>query len=119
MERAYEGVVFRRGALRQMLERKRALFGPMGITPHSAPMQALVTVEFQENPVRLRALGFLYGYPDHAVEWFFRAAREQELTGVFVTRDFVSLPTVAREERGVVYAVPKRALGKRGGPAVS
>jgi hypothetical protein len=41
------------------------------------------------------------------VDFFVKAAEEQARTGQFVTRDFVGAATFARQERGVVYAVPK------------
>jgi hypothetical protein len=107
LERSFEGVVFHIPSFRKALTAKRAYFAPLGLTPHTAPMEVLTATDFQENPHRLRGLGYLYGYPDYAVDWFVKAAQEQERNGEFVQRDFVSFPTHARAERGVVYAVPK------------
>jgi hypothetical protein len=52
--------------------------------------------------------GYLFGYPDHAVDFFVDAARSQEETGQFVKREFRRIPTFrAVDDRSpFVYAVP-------------
>jgi hypothetical protein len=107
MERYFEGVVFHRAGMQRAIRSHKAFFYPEGLTEHSNPMEVLMTIDFVEGPARLRGLGYLFGYPDHAVDFFASAAKEQALTGRFVERDFLSSPTFARAERGVVYAVPK------------
>lgn len=107
VERYFDGVVFHRTSLREAIRKHRDYFVPAGITESASPIETLMAVEYMEGPPRLRGLGYLFGYPDYAVDFFVSAAREQALTGQFVARDFVSSPTFARAERGVVYAVPK------------
>lgn len=107
MERSFEGAVFHHGGLRRAIREHKTFFYPEGLTEHSNPMEVLMTIDFIEGPARLRGLGYLFGYPNHAVDFFTSASKEQALTGKFVERDFVSHPTFARAERGVVYAVPK------------
>jgi hypothetical protein len=107
MERYFEGVVFHRGGLRRAIRDRKAYFYPEGLTENSNPMEVLMTIDFIEGPARLRGLGYLFGYPNHAVDFFAAAAKEQALTGKFVERTFLSSPTFARNERGVVYAVPQ------------
>lgn len=107
LERSFEGVVFHRARLAQAIREHRAFFYPEGLTENSNPMEVLMKIEFLEGPPRLRGLGYLFGYPNYAVDFFTSAAKEQTLTGKFVEREFVSFPTFARAERGVVYAVPK------------
>lgn len=108
--RYFDGVVFHRTGMRRALHAHRAFFGPVGLTQHTAPMEVLMTIEHTDGPSRQRGYGYLFGYPDYAVGFFNSAEIKQTLTGKFVERDFVSMPTFAREERGVVYAIPKGRL---------
>lgn len=112
-ERAYEGVVFARGPVRQALERYGKHFLPLGITPDSHPLEALLTIEHASAGPRWRGYGLLFGFPESAVDFFVEAGLSQQQTGKFVERDFLSSPTYERAERGVVYAVPK---GHAAGP---
>lgn len=110
--RAMEAVVFHRPALRTLLTRHAPFFTPFGLSPSSDPMEVVMTVEYAPPATRLRGYGYLFGYPEHAVEFFVAASETQRLEeertgkGTLVPRDFVSLPT-ARGERRFVYAVPK------------
>lgn len=56
---------------------------------------------------RFGGYGYLFGYPDEAVNFFVAAAAEEEFTGKFVERDFYSAPTVSKSTNGFVWAVPK------------
>lgn len=109
MERAFEGVVFHAAGLKRTIEAHKDLFVPLGVSAYSHPLEVLLAVEYLEGPGRFRGLGYLFGYPDYAVDFFVAAAKQQAFNGVFVTRDFISMPTFARAERGVVYAVEKGA----------
>lgn len=110
--RSLEAVVFHRPALKNMLTRHAAFFTPYGLSPSSDPMEVVMTVEYAATTPRLRGYGYLFGYPDYAVDFFAQASETQRLEeektgkGTLVPRDFVSLQTV-RGERRFVYAVPK------------
>ncbi len=110
--RAMEAVVFHRPALQALLTRQAALFAPFGLSPSADPMEVVMAVEYAAPATRLRGYGYLFGYPEYAVDFFVQASetqREQEARegkGELVPRDFLSLPTF-RGERRFVYAVPK------------
>ncbi len=110
--RSLEAVVFHRPALKDMLTRHAAFFTPYGLSPSSDPIEVVMTVEYAATTPRLRGYGYLFGYPDYAVDFFAQASESQRLEeektgkGTLVPRDFVSLQT-ARGERRFVYAVPK------------
>lgn len=111
--RAYEGkrhldaVVFARPALRKMLAEKSDFFSRWGVTMNSHPLEALYAVDRDETSARFAGYGYLFGYPDAAVRFFVESAFNEELTGRFVERDFLSIPTIKSEKNGFVYAVPK------------
>ncbi len=109
LERYFDGVVFNRIGLRRTILAHKDFFIPLGLSENAHPMEVLMAIEYLEGPSRFRGLGYLYGYPDYAVDFFVSASRQQTFTGVFVPRDFVSNPTFARADRGVVYAVEKGA----------
>ena len=104
--RPLEGVVFNTRALRDLIGRRSAFFAPYGVTPSADPTEALLAIEYDQTSARLRGYGYLFGYPDYAVDFFARASDDEKATKQFTARDFVSLPTFAGERR-FVYAVAK------------
>lgn len=108
-ERSYEGTVFAPREVRAAVGRHAGFFAAMGIGAESHPLEVAMAVEYADKGPRWRGLGLLYGYPERAVNFFVEAGLSQEKDGKFVERDFVSLPTFERSERGVVYAIPKGA----------
>lgn len=106
-KRFMDVAVFSRPGLKRVLTEKADFFSRWGVTPESHPLEVLYAAEYERSPARNGAYGYLFGYPDHAVRFFVDAVNEEDLTGKFVTRDFVSIPTFARETNFFVYAVPK------------
>lgn len=105
-KRYYDTVVFSRPSLRKMITEKIDFFSRIGITPNSHPLEVLYAVEYNDTSQRFGGYGYLFGYPDYAVRFFVEANDDEKFTGKFVERDFVSLPTIAGENR-FVYVVPK------------
>jgi hypothetical protein len=99
--------VANRPAVRGVVRRHPAVFGPLGVTILTDPQQVLEAVDRADASTRWRAFGLLFGYPEHAVEFFVRAGEEEKRTKKFVPRDFVHLPTFGKETGRFVYAVPK------------
>ncbi|GIU78404.1 MAG: hypothetical protein KatS3mg005_1642 [Bryobacteraceae bacterium] len=108
-ERHYEGIVLAVEPLRRLLRQHEREFALLGVSPHSHPMEVLMAVEHAGEIDRWRGYGRLFGFPPAAVDFFVDAGSRQKKTGEFVKRRFVSLPTFARAERGVVYAVAEDA----------
>lgn len=110
--RAMEAVVFHTPALRELLAKRAAFFAPYGLSVSSDPMEVVMAVEYDQTVARLRGYGYLFGYPEYAVDFFATASQQQkdeEATtgkGTLVPRDFISLPT-ARGDNRFVYAAPK------------
>jgi hypothetical protein len=102
-----EGVVFFVPAYRRMVARYADFWAPFGITPSAPPFVALTLLENDDTTARNRALGYLYGYPKPAVDFFVEAADEGKATDKLVPRDFRSIPTFSNPTNQFVYAVPK------------
>jgi hypothetical protein len=102
-----EAVVFDRPALAGKIGQYQDYFAPHGITPNAHPMEVLMTIEHSQQNLRWRGLGYLFGFPLYAVDFFVAAGEEEQRTGKFVERDFYSIPTFVAAERRFVWAVPK------------
>lgn len=106
-ERFMEAVVFYLPSLRRVLQEYAWFFTRFGLTPHAHPMEVLMAVEYEQSSARFGGYGILFGYPFYAVDFFVRAADEENWTGSFVARDFYSVPTFERPTNSFVWAVPK------------
>lgn len=105
-ERSFDSIVLNLPLVRRMVKEKQTFFRRWGITPNTTPSTIVMTIETDETSARNIGYGYLFGYPDYAVNFFGEAMDAEERTGVFVTRDFISIPTVEGERR-FVWAVPK------------
>lgn len=103
--RYFDGIVMAPAAVRRTVARYEAEFAALGVSPHSHPMEVLLAVESADEAARWRGYGRLFGYPAEAVEFFVHAGVRQRETGQLEPRRFVLLPTFARPDRGLVYAV--------------
>jgi hypothetical protein len=111
--RVYEGtrtldgfLYHRRGVARAVRDHAR-FFAFYGLTPSSNPVEVTMAFEVDETSQRNRGYGYLFGYPDHAVDFFVRSDAEQRKTKKLVPRDFLHIPTFEGEQHRFVYAVPK------------
>lgn len=90
-----------------LVAERRAFFGALGVSPSSPPTEVVLAVEHADEATRFRGYGWLFGYPDAAVDFFVGAWLFQQYTGWLVPRDFRSVPTFARETNAFVWAVAK------------
>ena len=106
---ALEGVMFGQGAMRKMIRGRQQFWSRWAITPHASPLEALMAAEYAPPSTRFRGYGLLFGYPQHAVDFFVQASEQQEADPAkkLVPRDFLSIPTFAGDTNRFVYAVPK------------
>ncbi|MGY6559607.1 MAG: hypothetical protein ACXIT9_10060 [Nitritalea sp.] len=107
--RGFELLVFHREALKKRIATHEDFFLKRGVFPDSPAERLLTLYEFEEKLDRFRAYGYFFGYPDAAVDFFVQAARHQEETGDFVSRDFFQIPVASAKEGHFVYAIPKGA----------
>ncbi len=108
-ERYADAVIVRRPLLTRVIEARAGFYGGFGITAGAHPLEALLAVEYSPAEQRLRHYGYLFGYPDYAVDFFAEAAQSQARTGQFVKRDFYRIPAfrMVEDKSPFVYAVPQ------------
>jgi len=99
--------VIHRGSLRRKIERDPSFFNSLGITEATPAIQLMSLVDEAPKSARWRAFGLLFGYPEYAVDFFVAAGESQRKTGIFVERNFISIPTFSADRGQFVYAVPK------------
>lgn len=99
--------VAHRKSLQALVERHRDVFVPLGITAATPAQQIMEKIDRAGEASRWRCFGLVFGYPEHAVEFFVAAGEEQARTGKPVAREFVQIPTYASARGRFVYAVPK------------
>jgi hypothetical protein len=106
--RSYHAWVADRAAVAALLRRRADVFAPHGITPATRPAELLAIVERLPRSDRYRCYGLLFGYPEHAVEFFVQADKERDKHPKGIApRRFVNIPTFKSKTGRFVYAVPK------------
>lgn len=127
-----------RDALRRTIQQHAAFFSTLAIVPVSHPLSVLGAVEHAERSARWRGYGYLFGYPDVAVDFFVRSgekgdsidalARAAGRTGTYIEpRDFrfietfhktAECQTCAPTRPTFIYAVAKGAALSAGDKAL-
>jgi hypothetical protein len=111
-------VLYHRSAIQSLIRRHSAFFGQLGVSESADPQAVVGAVENAPRAERWRGYGYLFGYPDEAVDFFVRAGVESDSTKQFVPRDFRRVETVhkyaevrdgPKVHSAFVYAVPKGA----------
>ncbi|MCS4226480.1 hypothetical protein [Sphingobacterium sp. BIGb0165] len=105
--RILQVTVVRISALDSVLNSKKSFFGQYGFVPGTDPAVLLTVNEYEKRYERLRGYGYLFGYPDYAVDFFVRAFQQSDSTGNHVERKFFQIPTYGHATGSFVYAYPK------------
>ena len=108
-ERQAQAFVVHRDAFARMIERHETYWSPLGITPCTHPAEVVAIVDRMPRPDRWRGYGYLFGYPDHAVDFFVEAGMAQDddgEIGLGKDREFIQIPTHAADSGRFTYAVP-------------
>ncbi len=107
--RTAHAFVVHRTALARMIERHDRFWGPWGITPSTHPAEIVAVVDRMPRKDRWRGYGYLFGYPDDAVDFFVEAglaAEDGREIGPGKDREFVQIPTYAAPSGHFTYAIP-------------
>lgn len=99
--------VVRVSLLDSLLKAKASFFGQLGLVPGTEPAVVIAAVENADRYERLRAYGYLFGYPEYAVDFFIEGAVEQDTSKKLRERNFFQIPAYARKDGTFVYAYPK------------
>jgi hypothetical protein len=102
-----DGVVFNTPQVAATVERFDEVFSAIGVAADDPAMAIVDAVDADPSTRRFRGYGHLFGYPAHAVDFFVEAEEQEAMTGQFVERDFIHIPTFESDEGRFVYAVPK------------
>ncbi len=105
--RGIEIYVFRKSKLNSLIKQHQQYFIQWGFTPNTNPATILAITEYEDEYDRWRNYGYLFGYPDYAVDFFVNAGKNEDSTKVFVKRDFFSIPVYTDSTGHFTYAVPK------------
>ncbi len=99
--------VVRESLMNRVLHDKASFFGQFGLVPGADPAVVVSTIESSDRYERLRAYGYLFGYPEYAVDFFVDASVVNDQNGEFVERNFFQIPSFARDNGTFVYAYPQ------------
>ncbi len=104
-----QGFVVHREALARMIERHQTFWNPWGVAPCTHPAEIVAIVDRMPRNDRWRGYGYLFGYPDEAVDFFVQAGMDAEdgrEVGPGKDRQFLEIPTYRGESGMFTYAVP-------------
>lgn len=104
-KRAARAYVVHRAALAELLRTHATFFAPFGLGPDNHPAEVFAVVERLPKFDRDRGFGLLFGYPEHAIEFFLAAGKVQAEGGQAQKRRFVQIPTHSAPTGRFVYAV--------------
>lgn len=107
--RSLEIYVVRKSRMALVLRKYNHFFGQWGFTPAADPAVVLPVVEYELPYDRFRAYGYLFGYPEYAVDFFVQASikADTDTSIKLVPRDFFAIPVYAGEKGYFTYAMPK------------
>lgn len=109
-ERNAHAFVIHRQSLAAMIDRHEPFWSSWDITPETHPTELIEIVDRMPRADRWRGYGYLYGYPDEAVDFFVEAGMsaddEDREMGPGKDRQFTQIPTYAAESGRFTYAVP-------------
>jgi hypothetical protein len=92
--------------LDSLLQKQESFFGQFGLVPGADPNVVASVIENAGVYERYRGYGYLFGYPDHAVDFFVDASLALDTSGKFVKRNFFNIPVYTGKEGYFVYANP-------------
>ncbi len=99
--------VMRESLVKKKLKEQEAFFAQFGFVPDTDPTVLLTANEFNDRYERFRGYGYLFGYPDHAVDFYVKASQHNDKTKEFVKRNFFQIPAHTRNDGYFVYAYPQ------------
>lgn len=106
-KRVIQVSVIRKSSLDKKLKEKENFYGQLGLVPGINPGIALAIIEASSDFERWRGYGYLFGYPDHAVDFYNKSSDVNKKTGKQLARNFFRIPTYNADHSNFVYAYAK------------
>ncbi|MBB4035344.1 hypothetical protein GGR21_001233 [Dysgonomonas hofstadii] len=98
--------VVRKSSLDKLLKEKESFYGQFGLVPGTDPVVVVTAIEGNGKFERWRGYGYLFGYPDYAVDFFNQAAIDSEKQGETAKRNAFRIPTYNPKYSNFVYTYP-------------
>jgi hypothetical protein len=105
--------LYRRSLIDSLISVNQSFYGQFGFVSGTQAEILINTTEYESKYDRFRSYGYLFGYPEHAVNFFVDASISNDQTGVFVKRNFFQIPVHSNIKGHFVYALP---LDSKPGP---
>ncbi|TVQ75324.1 MAG: hypothetical protein EA380_11210 [Phycisphaeraceae bacterium] len=109
-ERIVEAYIVHRESLARMLERTEGFWSRFGIACCTHPSEIIAVVDRMDRSDRWRGYGYLFGYPEYAVDFFVeagvRALENGHEMGPGRDRSFYHVPTYESATGRFTWAVP-------------
>lgn len=99
--------IIRQSRVQTIIRQYAAFYGKLGIAEQTPAATILAVTEYEHPYNRWRSYGYLFGYPEYAVDFFVQAGKQQDSSGVFVKRDFFQIPVQASATGYFTWAVPR------------
>jgi len=94
-------------ALNIMLDNYKTFWAQYGLGVNAAPEVVVAVIENEQIYDRWRGYGYLFGYPEYAVDFFVNAGISEDTSKQFVERAFFNIPVYSGNRGHFVYAMPK------------
>jgi hypothetical protein len=98
--------LYRRSMIDSLINVNQSFYGQFGFVSGTQAEILINTTEHESKYDRFRSYGYLFGYPEHAVNFFVDASISNDQTGVFVKRNFFQIPVHSNQKGHFVYAMP-------------
>jgi hypothetical protein len=105
--------LYRKSLVDSLINVNQSFYGQFGFVSGTQAEILINTTEYENKYDRFRSYGYLFGYPEHAVNFFVDASISNDKTGVFVKRNFFQIPVHSNIKGHFVYAIP---LDSKPGP---
>ena len=93
--------------LDSLLRKEASFFGQFGLVPGADPATVVSVIEGCDKYERWRAYGYLFGYPEYAIDFFVHSFVMKEQTKKNLERNFFQIPSYSKAKGAFVYAYPK------------
>lgn len=103
---SFELYIVNNSLLENTINKHSLFYNQLGINKLANAETILAITEYESRYNRWRSYGYLFGYPDHAVDFFVAAGKVQDSSSEFVKRNFFQIPVHKSTLGYFTYALP-------------